>query len=48
MCRVLNMSEFIIFVNFRIYGRVLNMCRDAIIEEFLIFQDSEYAMSLRI
>ena len=31
MCRVLNMSEFIIFVNFRIYGRVLNMCRDAII-----------------
>ena len=32
MCRVLNMSEFWIFVNFRKYDKVLNMCRDIIKE----------------
>ena len=34
MYRVLNMSEFRIFKNFSKYDRVLNMCRDAIMEEF--------------
>ena len=34
MCQVLDMSEFLIFVNFRKYDRVLNMRRDAIMEEF--------------
>ena len=34
MCRVLNMSEFCIFLNFREYGRVLNMPQEAIMEEF--------------
>ena len=34
MCRVLNMPEFRIFVNFRKYDRALNMRRDAIMEEF--------------
>ena len=34
MCRVLNMSDFLIFVNFRKYYRVLNVCRDTIMEEF--------------
>ena len=34
MCQVLDMSEFLIFVNFRKYDRVLNMRRDAIMEKF--------------
>ena len=34
MCQVLDLSEFLIFVNFRKYDRVLNMRRDAIKEEF--------------
>ena len=34
MCRVLDMSELLIFVNFRKYHRVLNMRWDAIMEEF--------------
>ena len=34
MRRILNIQEFSIFVNFRKYGRVLNMRRDAIMEEF--------------
>ena len=48
MCRVLNMSEFWIFVNFLKYDRVLNMSRDAIMEGFWIFQDSEYTRFLSI
>ena len=36
MCRVLNMSVFRIFVNFRKYDMVLNMCWDAIMEKFRI------------
>ena len=43
VCRVLNMSDFWIFVNFRKNGRVLNIRWDAIIEGFWIFQDSDYA-----
>ena len=43
MCRVFNKSEFWIFVSFRKYGRVLNIRQDAIMEEFWVFQDSEYA-----
>ena len=46
MCQVLDLSEFLIFVNFRKYDRVLNMRRDAIIEEFWIFQDYEYTRLL--
>ena len=42
MCRVLNMSDFWIFVNFRKYDRVLNICRDIIMDGFRISQDSEY------
>ena len=38
MCRVLNMLEFLIFVNFCKYDRVQNMRRDAIMEGF-----SEYS-----
>ena len=34
MRRVLNMSEFWIFVNFRKYDKVLNMYRDEIMEGF--------------
>ena len=34
MCQVLDMSEFLIFVKFRKYDRVLNIRRDAIMEEF--------------
>ena len=34
MFQVLNMSEFLIFANFRKYGRVLNIRRDAIMEGF--------------
>ena len=48
MCRVLNISDFCIFVNFRKYDRVLNMRRDAIIEGFWIFPDSEYARFMRM
>ena len=48
MCRVLNISEFRLFVNFRKYDRVLNMRRDTIKEEFWIFQDSVYARFLRM
>ena len=46
---VLNMPEFRIFVNFRKYDRILNVCRDAIaiMEKFLpelrIWQGCEYA-----
>ena len=36
------------FVNFRKYDRVLNMRRDAIMEEFCIFQEFEYARFLHI
>ena len=43
MCRVLNVSVF-----FRKYGRVLNVCQDAIMEGFSIFQGSEYARFLRM
>ena len=46
MCQVLDLSEFLIFVNFRKYDRVLNMRRDAIMEEFWIFQDYEYTRFL--
>ena len=48
MCRVLNMSEFWIFVSFGKYDRVLNICRDEILEGFWIFQDSEYTKFLRM
>ena len=47
MCRVLDMSELLIFVNFRKYHRVLNMRWDAIMEEFWIFSNFEYARFLR-
>ena len=33
MCRVLNMSEFLLFMNFRRYDRVLDMRQDTIMEE---------------
>ena len=46
MFRVLNMSEFWIFVNFRKYDMIMNMRRYAIMEVFWIFQDSEYATFL--
>ena len=48
MCRVLNRSEFCIFLIFRKYDRVLDMRREAIMEEFRIFQDSEYARFLHM
>ena len=48
MCRVLNISEFWVFLNFRKYDRVLNMHQDAIMEEFWIFQYSEYARLLHM
>ena len=48
MFHVLNLSEFWIFANFRKYGRVLNMRRDAIMEGFWISQDSEYARFLQM
>ena len=48
MCQILNMSEFSIFVDFCKYGRVLNMRQDAIMEEFCIFQESEYARFLHM
>ena len=47
MCRILSMSEPWIFVNFRKNDRVLNIGRNAIMEGFWIFQDSEYAMFMR-
>ena len=34
MRKVLNISELCMFLNFRKYGRVLNMLREAIMEEF--------------
>ena len=40
--RVLNMSEFWIFVHFRKHDRVLNMRCNAIMKGFWIFQDSGY------
>ena len=46
MFRVLNMPGFWIFVNFRKYDKILNMCQDAIMEGFWIFKDSEYASLL--
>ena len=48
MCRVLNIPEFWLFVNFRKYDRVLNMRRDATTEGFWILQDSECARLLRM
>ena len=33
MCRVLNMSEFLLFMNFRRYDKVLDMRQDTIMEE---------------
>ena len=48
MCRVLNRSEFCIFLIFRKYDMVLDMRREAIMEEFRIFQDSEYARFLHM
>ena len=48
MCRDLNIPAFCIFLNFFKYGRVLNMCEEAIMEEFLIFQDSEYSRFLHM
>ena len=42
------MSEFLIFVSFRKYDRVLKMRQDAIMEGFWIFQDSKYARFLRM
>ena len=48
MRKVLNISELCMFLNFRKYGRVLNMLREAIMEEFWIFQDSEYVRFLNI
>ena len=48
MWQVLNMSEFWIFVNYRKCDGVLNLCWDAIIEKFLIIQDSEYARFLQM
>ena len=47
-CGVLNISEFWILVSFRYCARILNMCRDAIMEGFWIFQDSEYPRFLLI
>ena len=43
MCQVLNVSEFWIFSNFCKCHRVLNICGNAIMEKFWIFQDSKYA-----
>ena len=48
MCWVLNMSEFLIFSNFCKYDRVLDMRRDAIMEELSIFQDFQYASFLHM
>ena len=48
MCRILNISEFWIFVNYRKYDRVLNMRQDAVVEGFWILQDSKYAKFLRL
>ena len=48
MCRVLNMSEFWIFVNFRKYDRVLNICYDITMKRFRIFQDSKYVRFLHM
>ena len=42
MCRVLNMSEFWIFTNFRKYYRVLNMRWDAIMEGFWDFKYARF------
>ena len=46
MCRVLNTSEFWIFLNFGKYDKVLYVRRDAILEKFWIFQGSQYARFL--
>ena len=48
MCQVLNMAEFWILQNFRKYGRILNKSRDAIMEDYWKFQDSECARFLRM
>ena len=42
------MSGFKYLLNFRKYDSVLNMLRHAIMEEFWIFQDSEYAKFLHM
>ena len=44
----LNMSEYLIFVNFSKYDRVLDMHRDAIMEELSIIQDFQYASFLHM
>ena len=44
----LNMSEYLIFVNFSKYDRVLDMHRDAIMEELSIIQDFQYASFLNM
>ena len=48
MGRVLEISEFWIFINFRKYDRILNMRQNAIMEGLWIFQDSEYARFLNM
>ena len=48
MYRVLNMSEFLIFMNFRKYDRAVDMRQDAIMEELRIFQDFQYASFLHM
>ena len=48
MCRVLNTSEFWIFIIFKKKNRVLNMRWDAIMEGFWIFQDSAYVRFQRM
>ena len=48
ICRIMNMSELRIFVNFRKYDRVLNMCWDVAMKGFWKFQDFEYVMFLHM
>ena len=48
MCWVLNMSEFLIFVNFSKYDRVLDMRWDAIMDKLSIFLDFQYANFLHM
>ena len=48
MWRVLNISGFSIFVNFRKYDRILNVFRDVIMEELWMFQELEYVGFLHI
>ena len=48
MCQVLNMSELWILEKFRKYGRYMNKGRDAAMEGYWKFQDSECARFLRM